>query len=403
MKNYFVFIIAILFPMMLFAQTNSQWRGENRDGVYNETGLMKVWPEGGLELLWSYEGLGEGWTSAAIANGKLYITGLDDDNLNLFVFDLNGRLLTKKTVGKEWNGDYPGTRCTVNVNDGKLYIYNSLGTLICLDEATLNEVWKKDVITELGGRNIRWGMTESPLILGDKIFITPGGETHNLVALNKNTGALIWSSVGMGQVSSYCSPQYISGYSIPILVTCTRQEIIAFNADTGEMLWSHPQPSANTINPNTPMYFDGMIFSTTGYNGGSWLYRLTNDGRAAELLWHNAEMDNEKGGAIRVGDYIYGSGHRNNNWFVLDLKTGETKFKTLEIGRATVIAADGMLYVYSERGNMYLVKPNPDELEIVSSFEITLGTSQQWTHPVIHQGVMYLRRGDALMAYRVKN
>ena len=266
--NKYLFTIG-LFPIMLMScqqaasqvGESSQWRGVNRDGVYHETGLLKEWPPNGPELLWHYEGLGDGWTSVAIANKKIYITGLHDEDLVLFVFDLTGKLLNQKTVGKEWNSQrhYPGTRGTVNVNDGMLYIYNSFGTLICLDETSLNEVWRKDVIEEFGGRNIMWGMTESPLIVGEKIFITPGGETHNLVALNKKTGALIWSSPGIGTVSSYCSPQFIGGYSVPILVTCTRQEIIAFNADTGEVLWSHPHPSNNTINPNTPMYFNGMI------------------------------------------------------------------------------------------------------------------------------------------------
>jgi len=394
----------VLFPVMLQAQKNSQWRGENRDGIYNETGLLKEWPAGGPEMLWKYEGLGEGFTSVAIANGKIYVTGISDDNLILYVLDFKGQQLNKKVVGKEWTTNHVGTRCTVNVNDGKLYIGNSLGQIFCLDEATLNEVWKKDMIADFGGRNIRWGMTESPLIVGDKIFLTPGGEQHNMIALNKNTGALIWSSPGQGRLSAYCSPQFISGYSIPIIVTCTQQEIAAFHADTGEFLWSHPQPSTNTIHPNTPLYHNGMIFSITGYSGGAWLYRLTNGGRAAELVWHNKEMDNMMGGAVKIGDYVYASGDRSRSFFCVDWKTGENKYRVNDLAPCITIFADGMLYCYSEarEGTMALVKPNPEKFEMVSSFQVTLGTGRHWAHPVIHQGVLYLRHGDVLMAYKIK-
>ena len=403
MKKYLT-IIAMLFPIMLHAQKNAQWRGENRDGVYNETGLLKVWPADGPQLLWKYEGLGDGYTSAAIANGKIYITGRNDDDLVLFVFDLTGKLLTKKTIGKEWVTNYQGPRCTVVVNDGKLYINNSLGTLVCLDEATLNEVWKKNLLNDFDGKNLMWGMTESPLIVGEKLFITPGGVKNNMVALNKNTGTLIWSSSGDGSPSSYCSPQYITGYSVPMVVTNTREQVIAFNANTGEKLWSHlqlPQNPARFIHPNTPIYSNGMIFTATGYRGGSMLLRLKDDGRAVEQVWKN-DADNQHGAAVKVGDYVYTTGDANKGFYCIDWKTGEYKYKVDGYPSSVIIAADGMLYVYSQDGTINLVKPNPEKYELASSFKVTAGTNQHWAHPVIHQGVLYIRHGDALMAYKIK-
>ena len=401
MKKY-LFIVTLLFPVMLQAQKNSQWRGEMRDGIYQETGLLKEWSSDGPQLLWKYDGLGGGFTSAAIANGKIYITGQTDDKLMLYVLDLKGQLLAKKEVGVEWTKNHVGTRCTVCVNDDKLYIGNSFGQLFCLDETTLHEVWKKDGLSDFDGRNVMWGMTESPLIVGNKIFMTPGGEKYNIVALDKKTGALIWSSSGLGSVSAYCSPQYIGDQSIPIVVTCVAKHIVAYHADTGEMLWSHEQPSKNTIQPNTPIYSDGMILATTGYSGGAWLYRLKDGGKASELVWKNDEMDNQMGGAIKIGDYVYASGHQNRFWFCVDWKTGETRYKVADIGECNVISADGMLYVYSTKGEMSLVKPNPEKFDLVSSFKVTLGTAEHWAHPVIHEGVLYLRHGDTLMAYKLK-
>ena len=407
-------VIIISLPIMLQAQKNSQWRGENRDGIYNETGLLKVWPDDGPQLLWKFDGLGEGYTSVAIASEKIYVTGMHGDTLILYIFDIDGKLLREKEIGKEWNKNFNGTRSTVCINDGKLYVFNALGTLLCLDETTLNVVWEKDLITEFGGKNLQFGITESPLIVGEKIYLTPGGEKHNMIALNKNTGALIWSSPGTGRQSTYCSPLYIGDQSVPMVVTWLEGQkrdsskiqdntLTAFNAETGELLWALPLPSENDINPNTPMYTDGMLFVTTGYKGGSWLIKLKDGGKAAEQIWHNGEMDNQMGGAIKVGDYVYASGHSASRyWFCVDWKTGKTIYKDNSFAPCNVVFADGMLYCYSEKGTMNLVKPNPEKYELVSSFNVTLGTNQHWAHPVIHKGVMYLRHGDTLMAYKVK-
>ncbi len=188
-----------------------------------------------------------------------------------------------------------------------------------------------------------------------------------------------------------------------MVVTCFENDLIAFNAETGEMIWAYPQPSGNDINPNTPIYDDGMIFSITGYKGGAWLYRLKDGGKSAELVWHNSEMDNQMGGAMKVGDYVYASGHQAGRfWFCVEWKTGTIMYKVRDIAPCNVIFADGMLYCYSENGTMNLVKPNPEKFELAGSFKVTLGTAQHWAHPVIHQGVLYLRHGDALMAYKVK-
>jgi outer membrane protein assembly factor BamB len=422
MKKYLFIIVILLGGVSSFTvisqntPKNWQWRGDNRYGMYNETGLLKVWPTDGPELLWKFEGLGEGHTSVAISNEKIYITGMHGDKLMLYIFDMVGKLLTEKEIGKEWNESWNGTRSSVCINDGKLYIFNALGTLYCLDQTTLNEVWKKDLLTEFDGRNLMFGMTENPLIVGDKIFITPGGVKNNMVALNKNTGALIWSSPGMGNITTYCSPQYIGDQSIPMVVTwmasikaegaprdaLCENYLIAYNADTGEMLWSLMLPSQNDINPNVPVYLDGMILAATGYRGGTWLIRLKDGGKTAEQVWKNDEMDNQMHGIMKVGDYLYGSGHQNRNWFCVDWKNGNTMYKVRDMAPCNVIFSDGMLYCYSEQGTMNLVKPNPEKFELVSSFKVTLGTNQHWAHPVIYNGVLYLRHGEALMAYKIK-
>ena len=412
MKNY-LFIITALFSIALCScnstsrkkaseSENSQWRGEGRDGVYHETGLLKEWPADGPQLLWKYEGLGEGYTSAAIANGKIYITGLVEDKLVLYVLDMKGQLLVEKEICEEWTKGRNGTRSTVCVNDGKLYVYSALGEFFCLDEATLEVVWKKDIFTDFDGKKIPWGVAESPLVVGEKIYLTPGGIENNMVAMNKSTGELIWSSPGEGTISAYCSPQYIDDQSVPMVVTCSFGFVIAFHAETGEKLWAFPRASKYDNNPNTPLYHNGMIFSATGDNAGAIMLRLKNGGKDVEFVWHNSEVDTQMGGAVRIGNYVYATGHQNKYWFCVDWNTGETKYKDREIASCNVISADGMLYCYSDKGTMNLVKPNPEKFELISSFVVTHGTGEHWAHPVIREGVMYLRHGNALMAYKIK-
>jgi outer membrane protein assembly factor BamB len=404
MKNKTSFLLSLLFVGISFlplsGQENSQWRGKMRNGEYAETGLLKKWPDAGPQLLWNFDGLGEGYASAAIADNKIYVTGMSDSTGMLYVLDIQGKLLNSKAYGLEWNTNYNGSRSTVHVNDGKLYIFSGRGVLTCLDEKTLNTVWTKDLLVDFDGNNLKFGMTESPLIIGDTLYATPGGQKNNVIALNKHTGALIWSSTGTGKPSTYCSPQYIVDSEIPAVVNAIDSSLVAFNARTGELLWEVDQKNPYGHSPNTPIYADGCLFSTTGGGIGSVLLRLTNGGRSVEKVWTN-EMDNKIGGAVKVGDYVYGSGEKNRYWYCIDWHTGKTVYKDSKIGVGNVIAADGMLYCYSDRGEMALVEATPEKFNIVSQFKITLGTAQHWAHPVIYRGVLYVRHGNTLMAYKI--
>lgn len=396
-------IVGLLFvSLVLSAQDNIQWRGD-RTGIYKETGLLKSWPANGPEMLWSYEGLGDGHSSVAIASDKIYLTGLSNGKGNLYVFDMNGKLLNKKEYGPEWVESYNGPRGTVTVNDGKVYIMSGVGELYCFDAQTLNPVWKKSVLKEYNASNIQWGINEAPLIIGDKIIATVGGKQHNVVALNKNTGELIWSSPGKGDLSAYCSPLYIGDQQVPLIVTMTANHIIGLEAETGKLLWSHPNTNRYSVHANMPIYGgNNMVLFVSGYGRGSTMLRLTNGGRNIEEVWFSKEMDNRIGSMVKVGDYVYGSGDSNRFWFCADWNTGEIKYKERGLAMGNIIANDGMLYCYTDRGDMVLANATPEKLDIVSRFPITMGTEQHWAHPVIYKGVMYVRHGDALMAYKVK-
>ncbi len=395
-------LITLLVPVLLFSQTNIQWRGTDRSGIYHEQGLLKQWPKNGPEIMWHFDSLGEGHSSVAIDTDKLYVTGLKGENGILYVFDLKGNLLQSKEYGPEWNVSFGGPRGTVTVNDSKVYIISGHGVIYCLDQNSLNLVWKKDFLNDYHAENITWGINEAPLIVNDMVIVTPGGAKDNLVALNKNTGVQIWSSQGEGDKAAYCSPLYINDQEVPQIVNFTANHIIGIDAKTGKKLWSFPRTNKWSVHANTPVYNKDMIFCTSGYGAGSVMLRLINGGRQVEKVWESIELDNRIGAMVKVGNYIYGSGDNNRFWFCADWQTGEIKFRQDGYAMGNVIANEGMLYCYTDQGKMLLAKANPEKFDVVSSFPVILGTMQHWAHPVLYKGMMFVRHGSSLITYKVK-
>lgn len=402
MKKQLVLCLLLL-SLSLSAQDNIQWRGTDRTGIYHETGLLKSWPETGPALSWSYNELGEGFSSVAIDADKLYLTGSTDGKGYIYVFDTNGKLLNKTEYGPEWTESYIGTRSTVTINEGKIYHISGMAEIYCIDQQSLNVLWKKSFTQNFNGANIQWGVNEAPLIVNEKIIATPGGRENNVIALNKNTGEVIWSCKAEGDSSAYCSPLYISDQQVPLVVTMTANHIVGINAATGEKLWSHKNKNRHDVHANTPVYSDNLLLCTSGYGRGSTMLRLINGGRSVEEVWFSGELDNRIGAMVKVGNYVYGSGDTNRYWFCADWKTGEIRWKEKGLAMGNIISNDGMLYCYTDRGDMILAKATPEKFDIVGKFPITLGTEQHWAHPVLYRGMMYVRHGNTLMAYKVNN
>lgn len=400
MKRIGFLCLLLLAATVLPAQELVQWRGD-RTGIYKESGLLKSWPADGLPMLWHYDGLGEGHSSAAVSSGKIYITGMSGGKGYIYALDTSGKLLNKKEYGAEWDESYNGTRGTVTASEGKLYLISGKGDIVCLNENDLSIVWKKNMFSDFGAKNITWGICESPLIVGEKLIASPGGKQHNIIALNKHTGALLWSCQGEGDLSAYCSPLYVGDQQVPQVVTMMAKHIVGIDVNTGQKLWSYEQVNRYDVHPNIPVYGDNMLLCTSGYGKGSVMLRLTNGGRSVEKVWDSPQLDSRIGAMVKIGDYAYGSGDANRFWFCVDWKTGEQKYKVNKLPIGNVIAADGMLYCYSDRGDLALVKISPTGFDIVSRFPITLGTDQHWAHPVIYKGVLYLRHGNTLMAYKI--
>ncbi|MGE4567870.1 MAG: PQQ-binding-like beta-propeller repeat protein [Bacteroidales bacterium] len=401
MRTALFSLLFCLLPALLPAQKESQWRGPDRDGIFPETGLLKSWPAEGPKKLWVYEGLGDGHTSPSIANNLIYITGARGKEGILFVMDLNGKVVKEKPYGEEWTKSYEGSRSFVLVNDGVLYLVTGMGRVMAWDEKTLNPIWEKDMLADFDGRNITWGITESPLVVDEKIILTPGGTQHNVVALNKKTGALIWSSAGEGGKSAYGSPMLVKGHGAPIVVVMTENHILGLDLATGKKNWSVEHKNQYAVHANTPLYSDGLLLCTSGYGKGSVMLKISPDGKSVEKAWENEALDNRIGAMVKLGNYVYGSGDKSRSWFCADWKTGTIQYSEKGFYNGCVMAADGMLYCYSDKGDLALVSPSTEKFDKKGEFVVKEGTAQHWAHPIVHNKVLYIRHGNALIAYDI--
>jgi len=412
MKHHFSFSIFLL--LLIFAQTGnsqniSQWRGTNRDGIYPDQNLLKAWPEGGPKLLWLTEEIGNGYSSPVIANGKLYINGEIDSISHVFAFDLDGKLLWKTPNGREFFGNgfsssFPGARSAPTVYDNLIYVCSGLGLIACLEVATGKVKWTTDMTKDLGGKINEFGNSESLMVDEKNVYCMPGGTENNIVALDRFTGKVVWTSKALGDGVSFCSPMIIKLAELNVLVTVSHEYMMGLDTKNGELLWSQKEDSVKLEGDycNTPIYADGFIYEISGVEKGSGAFKLelSPDGKSIKTIWKNDKVKNPMGGFVKFGDRIYTTSD-DKKLKVLDTKTGQV-IETLSGMKGSLIAADNMLFCYADNGYVNLIKGIGSKLEVVSKFKIEKGTKEHFSHPVIANGILYIRHGNALMAYQIK-
>jgi len=387
----------------------SDWRGHARDGIFPETGLLKEWPEEGPSLLWSFEGLGHGHNSVAVANDLVYVTGVKDSAQaigTLFAFELEGHLQWKKEYGKDFTDNFIGTRSTPVVVGDHIYLESGAGAIYCLNAFNGEEIWSRDFIQDFGVDTIiQFGYSESVLIDGDQLISVPGGKENNVVAINRFTGESIWVSKGVGEQATYNSPILIEVGTQRLVIAMTSGSIMGIDAATGEMYWQVEQTQRNKIHANTPLYADGKLLISSAdptSTSGLVLFELLDEGRSVKEVWRDRKFRNLLGGLVRIDSCIYGSTAFGKDWRVMDWNTGEMLLQNKELGGGSIIYADGLFYCYTEReGEVALVDASPEKFEVISKFDVPLGTKEHWARLVIHEGVLYVRHGDALMAYDI--
>jgi outer membrane protein assembly factor BamB len=377
-----------------------QWRGPNRDGKSAETGLLKEWPAGGPALAWRATGAGEGYSSFAVANRRLYTLGAREGTEYLIAYDAaSGKRLWETANGRRFENDRgSGPRATPTVDGDRIYAFGASGDLSAVDAATGKPIWKVNVLSKFGGSNINWGLSESPLVLSDRILVNAGGP---IVALKKTDGSEIWKSEGRGP-AGYSSAVVHEAGGIREAIYFTHTGVIGVDVNTGKRLWSYEPVANDTANIATPIVRENKVFVSSDYGTGAALLELTPDGGGirAKEIYFTRDMRNHHASSVLVGDHLYG--FSSMILTAMNFDTGQVAWRDRSVGKGSLVFADDRLYLYSERGVVGLAEATPAGYREHGRFEIKTGSLPTWSHPVVSGGKLFLRDQDTIYAYDVR-
>ena len=422
------FLPALLLTATTVTADWPQWRGLERNGKSTDTGLLEEWPPGGPALLWQSEGLGRGFSSLSTAGNRLFTMGdFGDTQFVLALSDEDGSILWKTAVGPSWadNNLYPGSRSTPTTDGDRIYALGTEGTLLCLKAADGEVVWRRNLIEDFGGfvmmarAGVNWRYTESPLVDGDWVVVTPGAPEAALVALDKMTGEEIWRSAipelgGNGDDGAGYSSIVVShGAGVKQYVQLMGRGLVGIRAEDGSFLWGYNRIANDVANIATPIVSGDYVFGSTGYQTGAALLELSRNGEgdgdginAREVYFlEGRTFQNHHGGLILHEGYLStGTGHNNGLPLSLQLETGAVVWGPMRNdGRnsAAITFADGRLYFRYQDGLMMLIDATPQEYRECGAFRIPGVEQPSWSHPVVTDGRLYLREQDRLYTYDV--
>jgi len=412
--SLWVALISIV-PSLLLADDWPQWRGPNRDGISQETGLLKEWPKEGPRLLWKTEDIGRGYSTPAVVGDRLYVMA-NEGLENEFVEALDattGQRVWSTRVGNVGNPkqqpNFPAARSTPTVQEDALYVLSSDGDWVCLERKTGHVRWQKNVRTEFGGQPGEWAYAESPLVDGEAVICAPGGSNATVVALRKNTGELLWKcALPEGDDASYSSAIVVEAGGIRQYARLLTKGLVGIEAKTGRFLWRYSKPiSRYGANIQTPLASGDYIFcSATGT--GSGLIKLKADGGKIEPAesYFQPNIPTAIGGVVKVGDFLYGA--TGDALMCVEFLTGEIKWKERSLGAASLCYAEGRLYLHGEKGEVALVEATPEAYREKGRFAPPAEPShpnameKSWAYPVVANGRLYLRDHGVIWCYAVK-
>jgi len=380
-----------------------QWRGPNRDGISRETGLLQQWPAGGPPVVWTAKGLGGGYGAVAVKGTRVFVQGLR--GRETFVHSLNradGAYLWSKSLGSGGDNDRgPGPRGTPTLDGDRLYVLTESGNLYCLREDG-TEIWQKNILREFGGSNIQWLISESPLIDGDRVIVTPGGRSAGMVALDKMTGKTIWTAKELGDEAGYSSAVVVDVEGVRAYTTFTASAGVGVRASDGKLLWRYAPAANGTANITTPVVQGNRVFYTSAYGTGGGLVTLQagNGALSAKEVYFTRDMQNHHGGVVLVGGTLYG--FNNAILTALDFASGKMLWRDRSVGKGAVTYADGRLYMLSENNVLGLAEVTPQGYRETGRFEIPDQGLPSWAHPAVSGGRLYIRNQGLLMVYDVR-
>ena len=379
-----------------------QWRGLKRDGISAERGLLKDWPAGGPPVAWRAAGAGTGYSSFSAAHGRIYTLGARGGTEYLMAYDAaTGKKTWETAHGRQFSNDRgDGPRSTPTVDGDRLYTFGGSGDMSVVDAATGKVFWKINLLEKLGGTNIQWGLSESPLVLSDRILVCPGGRGASIVALSKTDGSVIWKS--LSDEPGYSSAVLHEAGGVREAIYFTGERALGIDVDTGKLLWSYNQVANRTANIATPIVHGNFVFLSSGYGTGAALLELTPGSKsiAAKQVYFTRDMRNHHASSVLIGDYLYGFSDAILTAMKFD--SGQVAWRDRSVGKGSVVFADERLYLYSEEGVVGLAEANPAGYREHGRFQIKTGGAPTWSHPIVSNGKLFIRDQDNIYAFDVR-
>ena len=380
-----------------------QWRGTDRTGLSTEIGLADEWPEEGPPIEWRIEDLGEGYGAVAVVGARLYVQGTRDEESVVFARDASsGRPLWERALGARLRqGRGNGPRSTPTVVGDDLYVLNGMGELARLSADDGSVRWQFNMLDRFSSLNPRWGISESPLVEGDRLYVMPGGRRGSVVALDRRTGATVWRSSDLRDRASYSSLIAADIGGVRTLIGFTQKAGVGLRAEDGRLLWRYETPANSTANVATPIYATGLVFYTSAYGvgGGALRLRPGAGGVATEEAYFAANLQNHHGGVVLFDGHLYG--FFGQVLVCADFETGAIKWRARSVGKGSLTVADGKLFLLGERQRVGLADATPEGYRERGRFRIASHGEPSWAHPVVVGGTLYVRDQNTLTAYEV--
>jgi outer membrane protein assembly factor BamB len=429
-------VVLLISIANVYAQEWPQYLGPTRNGVSPQKGLLRTWPEKGPEVLWTVN-VGIGFGGPIVKDGKVYLLDRDDKvGDKLRCFDL--------ASGKElWNFGYdapgsvmfPGSRSVPAIDGNMVYTCGPYGNLYCIDVNTHKPVWNKNVWSDFGGTQIpRWAITQCPMVYGNLLIVASQAPQAGVVAYDKLTGNVKWSTPSLGGVG-YVSPVIVKigkeDHIVMITASAGRGEnakpgvVAGIEPLTGKILWEYNNFSCGIPVPCAIDAGEGRVLVTGGYNAGAAMFKVEkkSDGTyGVNELFKNADFGAHTQPPVLVNGNFYADCTTNEkkNGLVCMSIDGQTKWKTERspaFDKGGLILADGLLLATDGTTKLYLIQPDPSAFKPIATAELLKeggtgsgndplaskvgGATQNWAPLALINGKLLIRDQTRLMCVKV--
>lgn len=404
MKGRFAFAIAVMAAGVTVAAADwPQWQGADRTRIARETGLLKQWPASGPPVVWQATGLGNGYGSMAVAGERVFVQGTRGGNSVVVALNrADGKEVWSKALGRSGDDDRgPGPRGTPTVDGDRLYVLTENGDLASL-KTDGTAVWQRNILKEFGGSQLRWLISESPLVDGAHLIVSPGGPGAGMVKLDKMTGKTVWQARELSDAAGYSSAIAADVQGVRTYLTFTAAAGVGVRASDGKLMFRYDRAANRVANITTPVFHENKVFFTSAYDTGAGLVNLSaqNGSVSASEVYFTREMKNHHGGVVLLNGYLYG--FDDSILKCIEFATGKMMWRDRSVGKGSVILADGDLYLLGENNTVGLATASPNGYQEKGRFSIPDKGLPSWAHPVVSGGRLYLRNQDSVMAYDVK-